>query len=174
MNWLNRFLLANWSWLMDGMLLFMALIIGIQVGESHVHKEWNAEKSKNEQLAAKLEQHVTDVKLMQNQINQEISNDFSKKSKLLADRLLSPGGVGLCNSAAGNNRDLSTVPKGPLGANDSSPDTLPSPRGSQMSSTCEMLTKDAAQTTLMLQELQGWVTRQGHFSDVAVEKPSVK
>ena len=53
MNWLNRFLLANWSWLMDGMLLLMALIIGIQIGESHVHKEWNAEKSRTEQLAAK-------------------------------------------------------------------------------------------------------------------------
>ena len=87
MNWLDRFLLANWSWLMNGMLLLMVLIIGIQLGESHVHKEWNAEKSKNEQLAAKLEQHVADVKLMQNLINQEISNDFSKKSKLLAERL---------------------------------------------------------------------------------------
>lgn len=174
MNWLDRFLLANWSWLMNGMLLLMFLIIGIQLGESHVHKEWNAEKSKNEQLAAKLEQHVADVKLMQNLINQEISNDFSKKSKLLAERLPDPRVVGVCYSSSPGRRDLSAVPQGSLGANDSSPDTLPSPRGSQMSSTCEMLTKDAAQTTLMLQELQGWVTRQGQFSDVAVEKPSVK
>ena len=86
MNWLNRFLLANWSWLMDGLLLLMALIIGMQIGESHVQKEWNAEKSKNEQITAKLEQHVEDVKLMQTQINQEITNDFLKKSKLLAER----------------------------------------------------------------------------------------
>jgi len=101
MNWLNRFLLANWPWLMDGMLLLMALIIGIQVGESHVHKEWNAEKSKNAQLAAKLEQHVADVMLMQNQINQEISNDFSKKSKLLAERLPDLRRVGLFNCSSG-------------------------------------------------------------------------
>jgi hypothetical protein len=146
MNWLNRFLLVNWSWLMDGMLLFMALIIGIQIGESHVHKEWNAEKSKNEQLAAKLEQHVVDVKLMQNQINQEISNDFSKKSVLLAERLPDLRSVGLCNSAASGIRDL--------------PYALPAASGVAAAISCEKIIQDAAQTTLMLDELQRWQKRQ--------------
>ena len=160
MNWLNRFLLANWSWLMDGMLLLMALIIGIQIGESHVHKEWNAEKSKNEQLAAKLEQHVADVKLMQNQINQEISNDFSKKSKLLAERLPDPRSIGLCNSAANGIRDLSPVSETATGTFATSPYALPAASGVAAAISCEKIIQDAAQTTLMLDELQRWQKRQ--------------
>jgi hypothetical protein len=160
MNWLNRFLLANWSWLMDGMLLFMALIIGIQIGESHVHKEWNAEKSKNEQLAAKLEQHVVDVKLMQNQINQEISNDFSKKSVLLAERLPDLRSVGLCNSAASGIRDLPPVSESATGTFAASPYALPAATGVAAAISCEKIIQDAAQTTLMLDELQRWQKRQ--------------
>lgn len=160
MNWLNRFLLANWSLLMDGMLLFMALIIGIQVGESHVHKEWNAEKSKNEQLAAKLEQHVADVKLIQNQINQEISNDFSKKSKLLAERLPDPRIVGLCNSSGTSTRDLSPVSEAATGTSAASPNAVPATPGVALGISCEKFMQDAAQTTLMLDELQRWQRQQ--------------
>lgn len=156
MNWLNRFLLANWSWLMDGMLLLMALIIGIQVGESHVHKEWNAEKSKNAQLAAKLEQHVADVMLMQNQINQEISNDFSKKSKLLAERLPDPRRVGLFNCASGNYRDLSSISETTSGATSASTNDVPASSGVAAAISCEKIIQDAAQTTLILDELQRW------------------
>jgi uncharacterized membrane-anchored protein YhcB (DUF1043 family) len=160
MNWLNRFLLANWSWLMDGMLLLMALIIGIQVGESHVHKEWNAEKSKNEQFAAKLEQHVADVKLMQNQINQEISNDFSKKSKLLAERLPDPRSFGLCNSAASGIRNLPPVSETTTGTFAASPYAVPASSGVAVAISCEKIIQDAAQTTLMLDELQRWQRQQ--------------
>lgn len=160
MNWLNRFLLANWSWLMDGMLLLMALIIGIQVGESHVHKEWNAEKSKNVQLVAKLEQHVEDVKLMQNQINQEISNDFSKKSKLLAERLPDPRSVGVCNSSATSTRDLPPVSETATGTTAASPYAVPVASGVAVAISCEKIIQDAAQTTLMLDELQRWQRQQ--------------
>jgi len=160
MNWLNRFLLANWSWLMDGMLLLMALIIGIQVGESHVHKEWNAEKSRNEQLAAKLEQHVADVKLMQNQINQEISNDFSKKSKLLAERLPNPRSVGVCNSPSSGGRDLSAVSATSGSVANATSDDLSSPSGDEGSLSCHKLVEEASQTTLMLVEIQNWLERQ--------------
>lgn len=160
MNWLNRFLLANWSWLMDGMLLLMALIIGIQIGESHVHKEWDAEKSKNEQLAAKLEQHVADVKLMQNQINQEISNDFSKKSKLLAERMPDPRSVGVCNSTATSTRNLPPVSETTTGTFAASPYAVPASSGVAAAISCEKIIQDAAQTTLMLDELQRWQRRQ--------------
>ena len=160
MNWLNRFLLANWSWLMDGMLLLMALIIGIQVGESHVHKEWNAEKTKNAETIAKLEQHVVDVKLMQNQINQEISNDFLKKSKLLADRLPDSRFVGVCNVPSAGNGNVSTVTDSAIGADATSTKPLFDSQGNAIKVSCEQLSNDATQTTLMLVELQRWNQKQ--------------
>ena len=160
MNWLNRFLLANWSWLMDGLLLLMALIIGMQIGESHVQKEWNAEKSKNEQITAKLEQHVEDVKLMQTQINKEISNDFLKKSKLLAERLPDLRVVGLCNIPTPGRRDLPAVAETPGRTAPASTDPLPAFSGDTGLVSCEQLSKDAAQTTLMLVEMQRWYREQ--------------
>ena len=160
MNWLNRFLLANWSWLMDGMLLLMALIIGMQIGESHVQKEWNAEKSKNEQITAKLEQHVEDVKLMQTKINQEISNDFLKKSKLLADRLPDPRVVGVCNVPSAGNGRVSAVPDGANRADATSSIPLPNAQGNVGEVSCLQLSRDAAQTTLMLVEFQRWYQKQ--------------
>ncbi len=174
MNWLNRFLLANWSWLMDGMLLLMALIIGMQIGGAHVQKEWNAEKSKNEQITAKLEQHVEDVKLMQTQINQEITNDFLKKSKLLAERLPDPRVVGVCNIPSAGNGNVSTVPQSSARALGASADSVLNPTGSEVNVSCEMLTKDARQTTLMLQELQTWIAQQGQIDASTVANTNVK
>lgn len=156
MNWFNRFLLTNWSWLMDGMLLFMALIIGIQVGESHVHKEWNAERSKNEQITAKLEQHVEDVKLMQSKINQEISNDFLKKSNLLAERMPDPRFVGVCNVPSAGGRNLSAVSEGTSRTDGASTNPLPVTQGIAGNVSCEQLSTDATQAALMLVEFQRW------------------
>ena len=160
MNWLNRFLLAKWSWLIDGLLLLMALIIGMQIGESHVQKEWNAEKSKNEQITAKLEQHVEDVKLMQTQINQEITNDFHKKSMLLAERLPDPCVVGVCNVLTAGGGDLSAVAGTTSRTAPARTDSLPAPSVDAGAVSCEQLSKDAAQTTLMLVELQRWYREQ--------------
>lgn len=156
MNWLNRFLLANWSWLMDGMLLLMALIIGMQIGESHVQKEWSAEKSKNEQITAKMEQHVEDVKLMQTQINQEITNDFFKKSKLLAERLPHSRFVGLCNIPTASDGDVSSVSEAPAKFDPSSTNALPSSNRDPIEPSYSQLLQDATQTTLMFIELQRW------------------
>ena len=44
MNWLNRFMLANWSHILDALLLLLALLCGMQMGESRVQKAWDAEK----------------------------------------------------------------------------------------------------------------------------------
>jgi hypothetical protein len=156
MNWLNRFLLANWSWLMDGMLLLMALIIGMQIGESHVQKEWSAEKSKNEQITAKMEQHVEDVKLMQTQINQEITNDFLKKSKLLAERLPHSRFVGLCNIPTASDGDVSSVSEAPAKFYPSSNNYLPSTNRDPIDPSNSQILHVATHTTLMFIELQRW------------------
>ncbi len=97
---------------------------------------------------------------MQNQSNQEISNEFSKKSKLLAERLPDPRSIGLCNSAANGIRDLSPVSETATGTFAASPYALPAASGVAATISCEKIIQDAAQTTLMLDELQRWQKRQ--------------
>lgn len=160
MNWINRFLLANWSHIFDALLLTMALLCGIQIGESHVQKAWDAERQLIAQAQAKQEQHVADVRQSQSQITQEISREFAKKSKLLADRQHDSRAGGVCNLPAAGGGDLSAVSEATAGAAPFRTDSLPAPKGDAGEVSCEQLRKDAAQTTLMLMEVQRWYREQ--------------
>ena len=160
MNWLNRFLLSNWSHILDALLLLLALLCGMQMGESRVQKIWDAEKQKIALAQARQEQHVADVRLTQSQITQEISNEYAKRSKLLADRQPDSRAGGVCNVAATGGRDLPAVSEAPAGAAPTSSDPLPATSGDAGAVSCEQLSKDAAQTTLMLVEVQRWYREQ--------------
>lgn len=160
MNWINRFLLANWSHIFDALLLTMALLCGIQIGESRVQKAWDAERQLIAQAQAKQEQHVADVRQSQSQITQEISREFAKKSKLLADRQPDSRAGGVCNLPAAGGGDLSAVSEATAGAAPFRTDSLPAPKGDAGEVSCEQLRKDAAQTTLMLMEVQRWYREQ--------------
>ena len=126
------------------------------MGESRVQKAWDAEKQTIAQAQAKQEQHVADVRQSQLQISQEISREFAKSSKLLADRQPDTRAGGLCNVPATGGRDLPAVPKAPAGAVPTRSDPLPAPSGDAGEVSCEQLSKDAALTTLMLIEIQRW------------------
>lgn len=156
MSWFNRFLLANWSHILDAFLLLTALLCGMQMGESRVQKAWDAEKQTIAQAQAKQEQHVADVRQSQLQISQEISREFSKSSKLLADHQPNNHVSGVCNVPTAGSRDLSAVSEASNGTAPARTDPLPSPQGDAVAVSCEQLSKDAAQTTLMLTALQRW------------------
>ncbi len=156
MNWINRFLLANWSHIFDALLLTLALLCGIQVGESRVQKAWDAERQKIALAQVRQEQHVADVRLSQSQITQEISNEYAKRSKLLADRHPDAHVGGVCNITTAGRSDLSAVSEATAGAAPSRTYSLPTPKGDVGEVNCEQLSKDAAQTTLMLMEIQQW------------------
>ena len=160
MNWLNRFLLANWSHILDALLLLMALLCGMQMGETRVQKAWDAEKQKIALAQARQEQHVADVRLTQSQITQEISNEYAKRSKLLADRQPDSRAGGVCNVAATGGRDLPAVSEAPARAAPARSDPLSAPSGDAGEVSCEQLRKDAAQTALMLVEVQRWYREQ--------------
>ncbi len=160
MNWINRFLLANWSHIFDALLLTMALLCGIQIGESRVQKAWDAEKQLIAQAQAKQEQHVADVRQSQSQITQEISREFAKKSKLLAARQPDSRAGGVCNITTAGGGDLSAFSEATAGTPPARTDSLPTPKGDAGEVSCEQLSKDAAQTTLMLMEVQRWYREQ--------------
>ena len=160
MSWLSRFMLANWSHILGALILLIALVFGMQIGASRVQKAWDAEKQTIALAQARQEQHVADVRLTQSQINQEISNEYAKKSKLLADRPPDSRADRMCNVPATDGRDLPAVPKAPVGTATTRSDPLPAPSGDAGEVSCEQLSRDAAQTTLMLLEIQRWHERQ--------------
>jgi len=160
MNWINRFLLANWSHILDALLLLMALLCGMQMGESRVQKAWDAEKQTIALAQAKQEQRVADIRLTQSQITQEISNVYAKRSKLLADRQPDSRAGGVCNLPAAGGGNLSAVSEASERAAPTRSNPLLAPQGDAGGVSCEQLSKDAAQTTLMLMEVQRWYREQ--------------
>ena len=165
MTWLVRFLLANWSHILNALLLLMALLCGMQMGESRVQKAWDAEKQKIALTQARQEQHVADVRQTQAQITQEISNEYAKRSKQLADRHHDSRVGGVCNIPTAGGRDLPSVPEASARASPARSDSLPASSGDAREVNCEQLSKDAAQTTLMLVELQRWHERQSRQNE---------
>ena len=165
MNWLSRIMLANWSHIFDALLLSMALLCGIQIGQSRVQKAWDAEKQKIAQAQAKQEQHVADVRQSQSQITQEISNEFAKKSKLLADRQPNNHVGGMYNVPTVGGRNMPAVSEGSERVAPACANALPAPQGDALSETCSQLYQDAQRTTLMLLELQKWFERQAAVQD---------
>ncbi len=160
MSWLSRFMLANWSHILGALILLISLLFGMQIGASRVQKAWDAEKQKIALTQARQEQRVADVRQTQAQITQEISNEYAKRSKLLADRQPDSRTGGVCNIPSAGGRDLSAVPEAPAGAAPARSDPLPASSGDAGAVSCEQLSKDAAQTTLMLMEVQRWYREQ--------------
>jgi hypothetical protein len=160
MSWLSRFMLANWSHILGALILLISLLFGMQIGASRVQKAWDAEKQKIALTQARQEQRVADVRQTQAQITQEISNEYAKRSKLLADRQPDSRTGGVCNIPSAGGRDLSAVPEAPAGAAPARSDPLPASSGDAGAVSCAQLSKDAAQTTLMLLEVQRWYQKQ--------------
>lgn len=160
MNWFTRFIFANWNYLMGGLVLLMVFICGVQIGESRIQREWNAEKLRMALVVAKQEQRAADVQQSQSQINREISNEYAKNSKALDSRLPSLRPVGVCSSAPISAGSVPTVSEAPAGAASPPADALSLTAGDAGAVSCAQLSKDAAQTTLMLLEVQRWYQKQ--------------
>ena len=162
MNWITRFLLGRWSPILGGLVLFMALIIGIQIGQSRVQRAWDAEKQQAALIQAKQEQRVADTVHAQKTINKEISNEFQTKKGMLAGLrpALRSGDAGLRIQPTHDSITMHAVSSIATGVAAAPTDAVPNSTGSAVSIQCEQLARDAAETTLMVLELQKWYSKQ--------------
>jgi hypothetical protein len=158
MSWIRAFLELNKSLFLKGLLLLMAFLLGLQMGQSRLQRQWDAEKQTMQVAQAKQEQHVADVARVQKQISKEISDDYRKKSSLLArhavlyERMLDRPEI--------SSDDLSTVSTNSEGVTDGASDIAPATFRDEVTPiNCEQLRQDAVQTTLMLIEIQRWYLR---------------
>jgi hypothetical protein len=136
----------------------ISFIGGCQFGQHRIEAKWVAERSAQTIDAAKQSQRVVDTNLRQDQINQEISNEFRKKQAALASGLpvVRDGRIGLRINADGDHSPVPEVPGATDRVAPARSDPLPASSGDAGAVSCEQLSKDAAQTTLMLREVQRW------------------
>jgi hypothetical protein len=113
MSWFSTFLDLKKSLFLKGLLLLMVFLLGLQMGQSRMQRSWDAEKQTLQIAQAKQEQHVADVRLSQFQITRDISREFSKSSKLLADRQPANRVGGVCDIPATGGRHMPPFPKFP-------------------------------------------------------------
>jgi hypothetical protein len=162
MNWITRFLPGHWAYILGGLLLFTVLICGIQIGQTRVQRAWDAEKQQAALIQAKQEQRVADTVHAQKTINQEISNEFQTKKGMLAGLrpALRGGDVGLRIQSSHNPGTLPIVSATAAGIAAVTTDALPDSPSLATGISCGQLARDAAETTLMVLELQQWHARQ--------------
>ncbi len=158
MSWIRTFVDLNKSLLLMGLLLLMAFLLGLQMGQSRLQRQWDAEKQTVQIAQAKQEQHAADVIQVQNQISKEISDDYRKKSSFLASRAVVPERV--LDQSELSSDGLPAVSTNSEGVADGSTDIAPSPFRDEIADLgCVQLRQDATQTTLMLIEIQRWYRR---------------
>jgi cytoskeletal protein RodZ len=158
MSWIRAFLELNKSLFLKVLLLLMAFLLGLQMGQSRLQRQWDAEKQTVQIAQAKQEQHAADVAQVQNQISKEVSDDYRKKSSLLSSRAVVSGRV--LNRTEISSSDLSAVSSNAAGVASTSSYFVPTPEGVSAIAGCEQLSSDSTQTTLMLLEIQRWYRRQ--------------
>jgi type II secretory pathway pseudopilin PulG len=158
MSWISAFVELNKSLLLKGLLLLMAFLLGLQMGQSRLQRQWDAEKQFLQIAQAKQEQRATDVAQIQNQISKEISDDYRKKSSLLASRAVVAERV--LDNYESNSDSLSAVSTNSEGVTDGASDIASAPFRDEVELLgCGQLRQDATQTTLMLIEIQRWYLR---------------
>jgi hypothetical protein len=159
MSWIRAFLELNRSLFLKGLLLLMAFLLGLQMGQSRLQRQWDAEKQTVQIAQAKQEQHVADVARVQNQISKEISDDYRKKSSLLASHAVVHERV--LYKPEFSSGDMSAVSTNSEGVADRSSNVESASFIDERAAVgCNQIVRDAAQTTLMLIEFQRWYERQ--------------
>ena len=136
---------------------------GYRYGEQRITARWNAEKATQARVVAKQAAQVASVTTHQTTINQEISNEFeAEKAKIVADRhdLLARVPRRVRHHAPSGAGAVPEVPASTTGVDAASANPVPAAGQQANSATCNQLTEDAAQTTLMVVEFQQWYREQ--------------
>lgn len=160
MNWLTRLLISNWRLVLMPIVLLGVWLSGVWVGEGRTQRAWDAERHQVALAQAREEQKSADIKRSQEQINHEISNEFNQRSAQLAAGWRSGDPVRVRSNPADSFEHLSPVPATSRGVAQGSTDPVSVNAGDEGKVSCGQLAEDAAQTTLMLIEMQRWYERQ--------------
>ncbi len=156
MNWLIRLLISNWTLVLMPIVLLGVWLSGVWVGEDRTQRAWDAERHQVALAQARETQKSADIKRSQEQINHEISNELNQRTVQLAADWQSVGFVRVRNRPEESGERVSAVPATPRSIAEAASNPVPVTSGDEGAVSCEQLSRDAAQTTLMFLEIQRW------------------
>jgi hypothetical protein len=160
MSWLTRLLISNWTLVLKPILLLGVWLSGVWVGEGRIKRAWDADRHQVALAQAREEQKSADIKRSQEQVNHEISIEFNQRSAQLATGWKSGDLVRVCCNTTNSFEQLPPVPATSRGFAQETTDPVSATTGDEGKVSCGQLAEDAAQTTLMLIEMQRWYERQ--------------
>ncbi len=156
MNFFRNVLETYWTYAVCAILLLVTFNYGIHVGETKIQRAWDFERHQIAVVQAKQEQIVKDVHLAQQKINQEISDEFISRSKILAFRKPDPD-IWMRDSSAAVAMDVPTLSDASAGVDGAGSNKLLDQGNHQQQMTCNQIIEDSMKSTLMLIELQKWI-----------------
>jgi len=148
MTWLTRLLIPKVNLAIVPILLLGVWLSGVWVGEGRTQRAWDAERHQLELSQARGEQKSADIKLSQEQINHEISNEFNQRSTQLAADWQFPSAFRLRGAPLERDEHLSNVTGNTESVAQASSDFVPSPSGDEVKMNCGILAMDAANSEL--------------------------
>lgn len=160
---LNVLAAVPWRLIAIGALAAVIFVGGCQFGENRVTAKWGAEKLAVAQVVAKQADKTASINAQESAINQEISNEFQKSKAAIATNgrdLLARVPVRVRVDAAGRDSAVPSIPDSPSRSASVTTDPIPAAEQPSGNAICEKLAEDAAQTTLMLVDLQRWYREQ--------------
>ena len=152
-----------WRLLAIAALAAVLFVGGCQFGETRVTAKWDAEKLAGARVVAKQAEHVAAVNAQESTINQEISNDFQKTKAAISTNgrdLLARVPLRVRLNVTSRDSAVPSIPESSTGTVAVTADAVPVAEQSTANAACEKLAVDAAQTTLMLVEIQRWYQEQ--------------
>lgn len=169
MNWG----LIPWRWLTAGVLVLSIFAAGFTAGQRRIERAWAVERLQQQAVALQQSLHVAQVQTQQERINQQILTDYENKKSLLARRspVLRDSAHSLCIPASGVTSPVPITAEPAASTDGSAAHAVPDPPGNATAISCEQLTRDATDTTLMVMAWQRWYAEQAQVQSHPSESP---
>ena len=165
--------LFPWRWFAAGVLLLTVFAAGFTVGQRRIERAWAVERLQQQAVALQQSLHVAQVQTQQERINQKIQTDYETQKSLLARRspVLRDSAHSLCIPASGVTNAVPTTAEPAAHTDASAAHAVPDPLRDASTISCEQLTRDATDTTLMVMALQRWYAEQAQLQFNTSESP---
>lgn len=160
-------------WIVASLLAAGLFGAGFRQGQQDVQQAWDAERQQQQTATLNQSLHVAQIQTQQERINQKISTDYETQKSILARRapVLRDGSLSLCIPVSHAASPVPAIAEPAPSADATPANPVPDPARDAGAIGCELLARDATDTTLMLLSFQRWYAEQAKAQ--AAAQPAV-